>query len=30
MLEASEEPAAGDDVLSDLPEGEAEPDDKIE
>lgn len=30
MLEPSEEPGLGDDVLPDLPEGEAEPDDKIE
>ena len=30
MLEPSEEPGLGDDVLPDLPEGEAAPDDKIE
>ncbi len=30
MLEPSEEPGLGDDVLPDLPEGEAEPDTKIE
>lgn len=30
MLEPSEEPGLGDDVLPDLPEGEAEADDKIE